>query len=112
NFDGGDFANWISTGEVSGNRPAGEREWDSYSLKPQFAQPGIAHSGMHGLRQTGVLRSKTFTITSDHVWYRVAGKAAEVRLIIENFTMNQFRDVLFTGLIFKVDDDEFQWLAH
>jgi hypothetical protein len=58
----------------------------------------------------GALRSPTFTITRPFVQYRVGGKGARLRLVIDAF--QQIRNPIYGGLEMKVDSAErWQWLV-
>jgi len=108
-FDGGDFGGWFTVGKAFGERPTQPGDWDSRSAGARLIAPGVAHSGLLANRLTGVLRSPSFTITQPNILYRVAGKNAEVRLIIDGYRMNIFNALLFGGIAFKVNSDEFIW---
>jgi hypothetical protein len=111
-FSGNDYQNWFVDGVAFGKRPTQRGEWNSFTTTPTWAPAGVAHSGSMARSLTGALRSKSFTITHDHIWYRVSGRNAKVKLSIERFTMHEFRDLLLQGLIFDVDNEDFGWQAH
>src|SRR5262249_17029718 len=62
-----------------------------------------AASRPRGNAARGVLRSPTFTITRPQILYRLAGKHAQIRLIIDGYIMDQFSALLFAGAAFPVD---------
>ena len=72
---------------------------------------GIAHSGELHPRLRGVLRSPTFTITQPQIMYRVAGKNARIRLVLDGYQMMDFSGLLFGGTTFEVNTDG-KWIWH
>ncbi|GDY07355.1 hypothetical protein LBMAG52_08410 [Planctomycetia bacterium] len=72
---------------------------------------GLVHSGLWPHRLRGVLRSRTFTITHPQILYRVAGKNARIRLILDGYQMMDFSGLLFSGTTFEVNTDG-QWIWH
>ncbi len=87
---------WFATGWSFGNGPNAD---------------GIAHSGELSPKLRGVLRSPTFTITQPQILYRVAGKNARIRLILDGYQMMDFSGLLFSGTTFEVNTDG-QWVWH
>lgn len=81
---------WFATGWAFGDQPEAN---------------GIAHSGKLHPRLRGVLRSPTFTITQPQILYRVAGKNARIRLVIDGYQMMDFSGLLFGGTTFDVNTD-------
>ncbi len=113
-FSGSDFGDWEATGEAFGKRPTqgGERLWRTCVQRPLAAvlPGGLAHSGRESPRLEGVLRSPTFEIDSDQIWYRLAGQSCRVRLIIDGF--QRIQEPIYGGLDFAVDHGEhFIWHA-
>jgi hypothetical protein len=109
--DPGSFSGWTATGEAFGRTPTGIAEWNRVASRPQFVEPGVAHSGQRTGEFLGVLRSPTFTIDSDNIYYRITGEGCEVRLIIDGYTMIEFHQLLFGGCKFPVKTDG-QWTWH
>jgi hypothetical protein len=103
------FDGWFTAGLAFADAPTRPQQWDSFQRKASWVKPGIAHSGMLARQLHGTLRSKSFTIEHSHIWVRAAGRGGRVRLVVENYTMNEHNDLLFTGLILKPDSDEFVW---
>lgn len=87
---------WFATGWAFGDQP-----------EPN----GIAHSCKLHPRLRGVLRSPTFTITHPQILYRVAGKNARIRLVIDGYQMMDFSGLLFGGTTFDVNTDG-KWVWH
>ncbi len=81
---------WFATGWSFGNGPNAD---------------GIAHSGELSPKLRGVLRSPTFTITQPQILYRVAGKNARIRLVLDGYQMMDFSGLLFGGTTFEVNTD-------
>ena len=63
-------------------------------------------SGLVDPRFEGTLRSRTFTITHEHLLIRARGRGT-IRLSVAGFMMDQFNALLFEG--FKQDVDGPQW---
>ena len=85
-FNGDDFDDWFVTGEAFGDRPDATGRLDiarwqsatpSRRLRPQ--RPLLAQNS------PAPLRSKSFTIEKPAIAYRIAGKNAQVRLIIQGY---------------------------
>lgn len=112
-FENGDasFAGWSMTGEAFGAAPTAVGELDPFAAQPQFFELAAAHSGRLSPRFQGVLRSPTFTLNSRNIFYRMAGKDAEVRLIIDGYTMIEFQQLLFGGCKFPINTDG-KWVWH
>ncbi len=89
-------SSWFATGWAFGDGPN---------------RSGIAHSGELHSRLRGVLRSPTFTITQPQILYRVAGKNARIRLVIDGYQMMDFSGLLFGGTTFEVNTDG-KWAWH
>lgn len=73
---------------------------------------GTTSSGRKGTPLYGVLRSPTFTLDHKFIHYRIAGRDAQVRVIIDGFTLDTFNSLLFNGITQTVDSpDQFVWLS-
>lgn len=110
-FNRPDYAGWFVTGEAF-DRPTvgGEPFWQADDARPirQVLPPGVAHSGRRSTGLHGVLRSPSFTIEHDLLWYRLAGQGCQVRLVIDNF--QQIRAPIYGDLAFEVGHgDRFVW---
>lgn len=108
------FDDWSVSGQAFGASPtrettavlAGTIEKPAYSVVPA----GVAHSGLLSNKLQGVLRSRTFTIPSGTIAYRVAGKQAQINLIIDGFQL--IGDPIYGTLTRKVEHgDKFTWLV-
>jgi mono/diheme cytochrome c family protein len=111
-FDQPDYRNWFPTGWAFGDAPTQAREWDSVTRTPHLALPGVAHSGLLSNKLRGVLRSRSFVVPKESIDYRLAGtgSGAQVRLIIDGYTMDVYNGVLFPGISFPVDTNgKFNW---
>jgi hypothetical protein len=70
--------------------------------------PGVAHSGQVSNQLQGTLRSKTFVIQKKKVLYRVAGRSAQINLIIDGY--QRIRDPIYGGLTIPIDHgSQFEW---
>jgi hypothetical protein len=106
------FRDWFVTGEAFGTGPTRQPTPllanDSSGTIKQMVAPGVAHSGLISDKLQGVLRSKTFVISKRKILYRVAGKGAQVNLILDGLQL--IRDPIYGGLTFKVDHgDAMTW---
>jgi mono/diheme cytochrome c family protein len=111
-FNHPDYRNWFPTGWAFGDAPTQAREWDSSSRTPRLAPPGVAHSGLLSNKLRGVLRSRSFIVPKESIDYRLAGTGggAQVRLIIDGYTMDVYNGVIFPGISFPVDTGgKFKW---
>ena len=108
-FNGDDFADWLVAGEAFGHRPTRAGDWTARDGNVQWLPPGVAHSGRLSAKFTGALRSKSFIIEKPQIAYRLAGRNSQVRLIIQNYRMDQFSPLLFSGCLIKPDHDDLKW---
>jgi len=108
-FNGDDLRDWFVTGEAFGARPTRGGDWTSRDGNVHWLPAGCAHSGCLSTRFTGALRSENFTIEKPAIAYRIAGKNAQVRLIIQGYRMDVYNPLLFAGCSFKVDHEDFKW---
>ena len=70
--------------------------------------PGVAHSGRVSNQLQGTLRSKTFVIQKKKVLYRVAGRGAQINLIIDGY--QRIRDPIYGGLTIPIDHgSQIEW---
>lgn len=110
-FNKGDKQGWRTTGWAWGDGPTVAGQWDTRSGKASPVLPGVMHSGLLGDEAMGTLRSPEFDYQDTHIWLRVYGKA-QVRLVIDSFTVNQFNALLFKGFDLKIDTKgKWQWIA-
>ncbi|WP_210420958.1 PSD1 and planctomycete cytochrome C domain-containing protein [Lacipirellula limnantheis] len=105
--DGG--ASWFRSGWAFGDTLADRGDWRVTPSGPEMLAAGLAHSGRYGDRLPGTLRSQTFTIEKPYLHYRVAGRQAKVRLIVDGYAMDPFTPLLFEGFTFELDSDELGW---
>jgi len=106
------FRDWYVTGDAFGSGPTRVPtpllDADKPGTIKQTVPTGVAHSGLVSNKLQGVLRSQTFTITKSKVLYQIAGKGAQVNLVIDGLQL--IRDPIYGGLTFKVDHGEVaQW---
>ncbi len=78
---------------------------------PAFeTKTGYPHGGRDSANLEGTLRSPTYTIGSRYLAVRVAGKGAQLRLILNNLQLIQ--DPIYGGLKRTIDHgDEFKWVV-
>ncbi len=111
-FSSRGFDGWYVSGHAFGDGPTHAGQWTGQVDGDVMHRGGMAHSGaVHG-RLQGVMRSPTFTLDSDYILYRMAGRNGVVRLIIENYQMDIFNALLFEGMKVDVETDgRFVWHA-
>ncbi|MCC6492972.1 MAG: PSD1 domain-containing protein [Pirellulales bacterium] len=108
-FDHG-FGEWFASGWAFGESPTQCGDWRASDDGPQLLPAGVAHSGRYGDKLRGVIRSPKFTIEQPYIHYRLAGRKAKVRLVVDGYMMDKFTPLLFEGLSFGVDGAEpWQW---
>lgn len=112
-FRGADYGQWFVTGHAFGDHPLNGQDVNRLQLlrRGEVAglHRGIAHSGVWSPRLRGVLRSPTFNLDRHHVWMRVAGKDARIRLVMDEFHLIQ--NPIYGGLaIAPPHADKFVWM--
>ena len=105
-FEGGKLAGWYATGWAFGDAPLQRLEW---TRGDETRIPGVVHSGRVGNGLRGVLRSSTFTLSKPTLLYRLAGKGASVRLIIDGYRMDEFSGLLFGGCKLDINNEKWHW---
>jgi hypothetical protein len=113
-FNRGNFDGWSVTGQAFGDRPSalGDFRLDLISDKPALIPipPGQAHSGLRSDRLHGVLRSRTFTLESRYIHYRLAGRHARINVLVDNF--EKIRDPIYGALTIGVNvGDTPRWVT-
>lgn len=99
---------WSTTGQAfAGSDGAGIRFQEKAPL--EFA--GVIDSGLFGKKQVGALRSPTFTIEGDFIHLLVRAEKADIRIVVDNYRMTVFQDLLFkkTDLQNLDTKGEFAW---
>ena len=100
---------WSVSGE--GFTTTGEKPGYSLADGHSVASPGVVSSALLGENHSGVLRSPTFTIGTDHIHVRIRGKQGYMRVVMDNYHMAIFQPLLFRGTIHKDFDTagNFEW---
>jgi len=111
-FGSGTYQGWDSTGHAFGTAPSrlpiAHLQPDALQPVKSLEPPGLATSAIVSDRLQGVLRSKTFVIPKKRILYHVAGKQAQINLIIDGYQL--IRDPIYGGLTFHIDHGEhLQW---
>eukprot|EP00913_Durusdinium_trenchii_P028327 g26555.t1 len=102
-FNSRDFDRWRATGFAFGDAPTQPGEWDMTAPDVRPALPGVVRSDRWSRKLGGVLRSPTFTLEHDEILYRVRGKNARIRLVIDGYVMDAFSGLLFRGATQKIN---------
>jgi len=112
-FDQNGYGEWSATGEAFGDGPTREPvvRLDAKTRQVTAISPsGIADSGRLSDRLQGVLRSPNFKIEKPNILYRMAGRDAQVNLIIDNF--QRIRAPIYGGLTLQLKgNDRPQWFV-
>jgi cytochrome c553 len=103
------LSDWYRSGWAFGTDATQLGDWRPTADGPRALAAGLAHSGRFADRLPGVLRSRTFTIERPYIHYRVAGRTAKVRLIVDGYALDPFTPQLFEGFTFEAADEAFQW---
>ena len=84
-----------------------------YSIaQKSLGSAGYASSGRYGKKFRGVLRTPTFELSDDTIHFRVRGENFRIRLVVENFRMDDYNPLLFRGLqIRQKSVPDFKWLT-
>ena len=101
-------AQWFLTGQAFPEKTPRQGNWQITDHGWRFATAQNLNSERHGTRLHGVVRSPTFTIESDRIWYRIKTRNTNVRLVIDGFTMNIYNGLLFSQCS-KNFNTEGQW---
>lgn len=99
---------WFLTGQAFPEASPAQGNWQMTDRGWRYATAEHLNSQRHGTRLYGVVRSPTFTIESDRIWYRIKTRNANVRLVIDGFTMNIYNGLLFSQCS-KNFNTEGQW---
>lgn len=106
NFDDGEFGGWFPQGWAFGDDAVQPFGWSQVDV-PNV--PGTVSSARYGTKLRGVLRSPEFTLTKPTLLYRLAGQNVTVRLIIDNYVMDEYNGLLFRGCKFDVKNSNLHW---
>lgn len=110
-FDAPDYRGWYLAGWAFGGGPTQAGMWAPSSDSSQVYRSGLACSGRLGSALGGSLRSRSFLITHKQIHVLAAGKG-QVRLVVDGYTLDELKPLLFAGLIQKVDSpDGFKWVT-
>lgn len=106
------FDGWFPSGQAFGENPIGPADWRMSSDKqPILLGKGQVHSGRFATPLRGALRSPTFTLDHTRVQVLAAGRGAQVRLVIEDYFIREFHNLLFESTVLTVDHgDDLRWL--
>jgi hypothetical protein len=106
------FKDWFVSGMAFGGGPSKPGAFligdDSKHPTKWLVAPGIAHSGLVSNALQGVLRSPMFVIEKSAIHIRVAGRQANVRVVIDGLQLIQ--DPIYGGLAIEVKHgDALKW---
>ena len=96
------FSDWFFSGWAFEDSVAQAAAWDAASELPAITKPGTLHSGPLAKNLQGAARSPTFMIPGAQVHIRAKGQG-QVRLVVDNYMLDEVHKLLFDGLIHKVD---------
>jgi hypothetical protein len=121
-FNQSGFGEWTASGEAFGEGPTREPvvRLDAKTRQVTAISPsGSADSGRLSDRLQGALRSPNFKIEKPNILYHMAGRDAQVNLIIDNF--QRIRYPIYGGLTLQLKgndrpewyvQDVGQWVGH
>ena len=73
---------------------------------------GYVSSGRFGKKFRGILRTPTFQLNDDTIHFRVRGENFRIRVVVENFRMDDYNPLLFKGVqIRQKSVPGFTWLT-
>ncbi len=99
-----------ATRSATGPRGAGDVDVAAADSSRPASPPCRPQWGGGAKISRGVLRSPSFVIEKKHVLYRLAGRDAQVRLVVDGYAMDEFNPLLFEGLRFDVKTGgHFRW---
>ena len=102
---------WFATGHAFQDAKTGFGRWNGRSRLLKFVQPGQVDSAQRSGKLHGVLRSPTFTLTHKFIDYHIAAQGAEIRVIIDGYTMDAFNGLLFGGAKLRANTGgRFTWI--
>jgi hypothetical protein len=104
------LSEWFPTGWAFGATTTAPGDWRPGVRGAELLPVGRADSGRLAAELQGVARSPKFTIEKPFLHIRVAGRDAQVRTIVDGYTLDTFNPILFDGMSFPVKaGDEAQW---
>lgn len=110
-FDEPNFGDWFVTGHAFGTQPTRKEQWDVGVEGVRLQPAGLADGSQYSKKLHGVLRSPTFVLSSNEIWYRIKGENIKIRLIIDGYDMDIYNGLLFGGVSINVDTKgAFQWI--
>lgn len=110
-FDDG-FEGWTPSGHAFGEGPTGAHAWMPAGDGVRFVPPGVVHSGLLAGELRGVLRSPTFILQHEYIHGYAAGRNAQVRLVIEGYTLRDRHPLLFEETLAEVNHGPgFRWIT-
>lgn len=109
-FNQPNFGEWFVTGEAFGTQPTQNGHWVAGQDGAYLGQ-GFADSSQYSRKLHGVLRSPTFELNSNEIWYRIKGNNVKVRVIIDGYVMDVYNGLIFGGVSININTkDQFQWV--
>lgn len=83
--------------------------WEPLSCRPVF-NGGVSSAALSPMLR-GTLHSPEWELQHSEVHILAAGRAARVRLVVDGYVMNEFTELLFSGLRQPIDTDgQFRWI--
>lgn len=83
--------------------------WEPSSCRPVF-HGGVSSAALSPMLR-GTLHSPEWELQHPEVHILAAGRGARVRLVVDGYVMNEFTELLFSGLRQPIDTDgQFRWI--
>jgi hypothetical protein len=106
------FADWFLSGWAFAAASQPNARWDPSNKRPAAVKPGVLDSGTLGTQLAGRAQSPTFVIPGAQVHIRAKAQGCRLRLVVDNYVIDEVHPLLFAGLIAKVDrGGEFKWIT-
>lgn len=94
-----------------GTNPRGQSPFDTVGILP--ARPDVFASHSLGVQQHLALRSPSFDLTHPMIALRMRGKSAVSSIVVDNYYMNEFTNLLFNDLRKAIDQpNDWGWVVH
>lgn len=104
------LAGWTAHGPAFENALTTDETWFVDRSHARLAKQGAVHSGLASDAFEGRLRSRDFTIDHDSMHFHAAGRNAQIRIVIEGYSLREFNGLLFESTLVDVNSGpDFQW---
>ncbi len=103
------FASVTVQSSVVPSSPDAAWSWETSGCRPVF-NGGVSSAALSP-KLRGTLHSPEWELQHPEVHILAAGRGARVRLVVDGYVMNEFTELLFSGLRQPIDTDgQFRWI--